>query len=157
MENWSTEMKVLLERKTLGFSEQEKENISYSYLVNLLKKLENVVIGANGELHSKVSFLITEIPVKTEGKSLKYSTKHLNEISNLQTYVDEKFGFIRKGKYKRRYRGLGMITGWMVFLPVGVALGNIALGMLGLPIGLVFGIIYGNNLDSKAENENRTL
>ena len=157
MENWATEMIVLLQKKTLDFSEQEKENISYSYLVNLLKKLENAVIVSNEELRLKVSFLITEIPVKTEGKSLKYNTKHLNELSNLQTYVEDKFGFIRKGKYKRRYLGLGMIMGWVVFLPVGVALGNIALGILGLPIGLAVGIMYGNHLDSKAKKENKVL
>ena len=158
MENWATEMNVLLQKKTLDFSEQEKENISYGYIINLLTKVENAVIFSNEELQSKVSFLITEIPVKTEGEALKYSTKHLNEISNLQTYVDEKFGLIPKGKYKRRYLVLGMSLGSTVFLSVGLALGNIALGIgIGLPIGIAFGMMYGNHLDSKAEKENKVL
>jgi hypothetical protein len=67
MVNWLVEMDALLKTKTLDFSEQEKENISYSYLVNLLKKDENTAINSNEELHLKVSYLIAEIPVKTGG------------------------------------------------------------------------------------------
>jgi hypothetical protein len=55
MVNWLVEMDALLKTKTLDFSEQEKENISYSYLVNLLKKDENTAINSNEELQSKVS------------------------------------------------------------------------------------------------------
>lgn len=158
MENWVTEMKELLQAKTVHFSEQERENIEYSYLSNLLQKLTKKVIISDEELQSKVGFVIKEIPIKTDGKSLKYRTKHLNEISNLQTYVDKKFGFIRKGRYKSRYMALGMSLGWVVFLPVGVALENIALGIgIGLPIGLTTGIIYGNYLDFKAEKEHKVL
>jgi hypothetical protein len=158
MENWLVEMDALLKTKTLDFSEQEKENISYSYLVNLLKKDENTAINSNEELQSKVSYLITETPVKTEGKALNYSTKYLNEISNLQTYVAEKCGLVPKGKFKMRFLPLGIGVGWAVFLPLGVAFGNIALGLaLGIPIGLAVGIIYGNYLDNRAEKENRSL
>ena len=63
-----------------------------------------------------------------------------------------------KGKYKRRYLSLGIGLSWVLFLPLGVAFKNIALGLaLGIPIGLAVGIIYGNYLDNRAEKENRTL
>jgi len=158
MENSLVEMNALLKTKTLNFSAQEKENISYSYLINLLKKEEIAAIAFNEELYLKVSDLITEIPVKTAGKAVNYSTKYLNEISNLQTYVEEKYGLVPKGKFKMRFLPLGIGLGWAVFLPLGVAFGNIAIGLaLGIPIGLAVGIIYGNYLDNRAEKENRTL
>jgi hypothetical protein len=158
MENSLVEMNALLKTKTLNFSAQEKENISYSYLINLLKKEEIAAIAFNEELYLKVSYLITEIPVKAAGKTVNYSTKYLNEISNLQTYVEEKYGLVPKGKFKMRFLPLGIGLGWAVFLPLGVAFGNIAIGLaLGIPIGLAVGIIYGNYLDNRAEKENRTL
>ena len=54
MTNWTEEIKENLKNKTENFSIQEKENINYQYLYNLLVKIENGIIIENEELKSKV-------------------------------------------------------------------------------------------------------
>ena len=158
MVNWVEEIKENLKNKTKNFSIQEKENISYQYLHNLLMKIENGIIIENEELKSKVEYVVNEMPNKTDGKKISYNTKQLNEITNLQTYVEEKFNLVKKGKFKTRYMGLGMTIGMPLGLPFGAAIGKIGLSLIiGMPIGMVIGFLIGNYIDKKAEIENRIL
>ncbi|MFT4855457.1 MAG: hypothetical protein ACI8YP_003284 [Algoriphagus sp.] len=39
MSNWLEEIEILLKSKTANFSTQEKENIQFEYLKNLLEKI----------------------------------------------------------------------------------------------------------------------
>jgi hypothetical protein len=158
MVNWVEEIKENLKNKTKNFSIQEKENISYQYLHNLLMKIENGIIIENEELKSKVEYVVNEMPNKTDGKKISYNKKQLNEITNLQTYIEEKFNLVKKGKFKTRYTLLGMTLGMPLGLPFGAAIGKIGLSLIiGMPIGMVIGFLIGNYIDKKAEIENRIL
>ena len=158
MINWAKEIKENLKNKTKNFSIQEKENISYQYLNNLLVKIENGIIIENEELKSKVEFVINEMPKKTSEKRISYNTKHLNEITNLQTFVEEKYNLIKEGKFKKRYMLLGISLGIPLGLLFRVAIGKMGLSLaIGISIGIVIGLLMGNYLDKKAKNENRIL
>lgn len=158
MANWLNEIKTLLINKTTKFSQQEKENISFDYLKNLLEKIEGNFMFNDEVLRSKIEYVITVIPDKESGEKLKYQTKHLNEITNLQTYVEEKYNFVKRGKYKRRYVSMGIPLGMPLGLPVGAAIGKIGLSLLiGMPIGMLIGFLVGNYLDKKAEMDHRVL
>jgi hypothetical protein len=157
MENWTTEMNALLKTKTFEFSEQEREKISYSYLVNLLARTEDKTLFADEELRSTIEFVVGNMPSRRDGKLL-YMKNHINEISNLKIYIEEKYSLVPKGKFKRRFFPLGISIGPALGLAFGVAFGNIALGLiLGFPIGIAFGVMYGNYLDRNAEMENRVV
>jgi len=158
MRKWSEEIKEVLINKTKTFSNQEKENVSHQYLHNLLTKIENGIIIENEELQSKVEYAVNEMPFKTDEKGISYKTKHLNEIANLQTFVEEKFNLFKKGTFKKRYMLMGMPMGMPLGLPIGAAIGKIGFSLLiGMPIGIVIGFLIGNYMDNKAENENRIL
>jgi hypothetical protein len=158
MKNWTEELKEVLENKTKKFSNQEKENLSYKYLSNLILKIENGSISENEELKSKLEYVINEMPNKTDETKIIYNTKHLNEISNLLTFVEETFKLIKAGTFQSRYMMLGIPVGMPLGLPFGAAFGNVGLGLLiGWPIGMITGLLIGNYLDKKAEKENRTI
>ncbi|MFT7442778.1 MAG: hypothetical protein ACI9Q3_001155 [Maribacter sp.] len=158
MKNWIEELKEVLENKTKNFSNQEKENISYRYLTNLILKIETGIISETDELKSKIEFIINEMPYKTGGTKIIYNTNHLNEISNLQTFVEENFKLIKAGTFQRRYMMLGIPLGMPLGLPFGAALENIGLSLIiGMPIGMITGFLIGNYLDKKTEKENRTI
>jgi hypothetical protein len=158
MRTWLDQMKELLNNKTINFSNQEKENISFEYLKNLLIKIEGKFIIEDAELQSKIEYVINEIPQKTNGKRINYKTKHINEITNLQAYIEQNFNFIKKGTFRSRYMLIGIPLGMPLGLPIGVLIGKVGLSMLiGIPIGMFIGLIVGNYLDKKAENENRIL
>jgi hypothetical protein len=157
MENWATEIKEILKTSTVDFSAQEKEKISYSYLINLLSRIEDKTVVADEELRSTIEYVVNELPRRRDGKLL-YMKNHINEISNLKTYVDEKYDLMPKGKFRKRFLPLGISLGPAVGLLFGVAFGNIAVGLLlGVLCGGFAGIRYGNQLDKKAEMESRTL
>lgn len=158
MKNWTEKLKEVLEIKTKNYSSQEKKNISYKYLNNLILKIENGIISANEELKSKVEYVINEIPYKIPENNIIYNTKHLNEISNLQTFIEENFKLVKTKTFQKHYMLLVIPLGLPFGLPLGVALGNIGLGVIiGMPIGMIAGLLIGNYLDKKAEKENRTI
>lgn len=154
MTNWPEEIKEVLKTKTDNYSIQERENVSVEYLNNLLEKIDSGTIDETEELKSKIECVVNEMPNKIGEKTISYKTKHLNEITNLQTYIEEKFNFIKKGRFRARYMLLGFSLGMPLGLPFGVAIGKIGLG---LPIGMIIGLFVGNYLDKKAETENRLL
>jgi ElaB/YqjD/DUF883 family membrane-anchored ribosome-binding protein len=151
-------IKEVLRNKTENFSIQEKENVNYAYLNNLLLKIDSGIIDESEDLKSKIEYVINEMPSKIHKNKISYETKHLNEISNLQTLVEEKFNLIKKGKYSKRYMVMGMSLGMPLGLPIGAAIGKKGLSLLiGMPVGMIIGIVLGAYLDKKAENENRIL
>ena len=98
------------------------------------------------------------MPNKTNEKKIDYKSKHINEITNLQTIIAQKFNLVKKKYYRRRYIALGIPLGMLFGLSVATAIGKIALGpAIGVPIGLCLGLIIGNRLDNKATIENRVL
>ena len=159
MENWITMKKENLFSKTDNYTYQEKQNLDFEYLENLLLKIEINLINENdSELQSKVDYVINEMPQKNSDGKLNYKTKHLNEISNLQTYVEEKYNFIKKNRHRNKYFGMGIPLGMIFGLPIASAIDNIALGpVIGFPIGMIVMAIIGNRLDKKAEKENKVL
>lgn len=159
MQNWLTIIKENLLSKTADYTGQEKQNLEIEYLKNLLIKIEINLVNINDEeLKSKVDYVVNEMPLKTLGKKLNYQTKHLNEISNLQTYVEEKYNFIKKNQLRNRYFVMGMPLGMIFGVPIASAIDKIALGpVIGFPIGMIVGAFIGNRLDKKAEKENKVL
>jgi hypothetical protein len=158
MTKWAEEIKEVLKTKTENYSIQERENVSVEYLNNLLEKIDSGTIDETEELKSKIEYVVNEIPKKIGEKRISYNTKHLNEITNLQTYIEEKFNFIKKGRFRKRYMLMGIPLGMPFGLPFGVAIGKIGLSLLiGMPIGMIIGLFVGNYLDKKAKTENRVL
>lgn len=158
MRNWTTEIEMVLISKTENYSNQEKENIHYEYLKNLIEKIETDKLIIETDLQTKIEYVINEMPNKTNEKKIDYKFKHLNEITNLQTIIADKFNLVKKRHYIRRYMALGIPFGMLFGLPVATAIGKIALGpVIGMPIGMIIGLIIGNHKDNKARNENRVL
>ena len=158
MINRTEEIKEVLKTKTENYSIQERENVSLEYLNNLLEKIDSGTIDETEELKSKIEYVVNEMPKKTGEKRISYNTKHVNEITNLQTYIEEKFNFIKKGRFRKRYMLMGIPLGMPFGLPFGVAIGKIGLSLLiGMIIGMIIGLFVGNYLDKKAETENRVL
>ena len=158
MKNWTEEMEMVLISKTENYSNQEKENIHYEYLKNLIEKIKTDKLIIETDLQTKIEYVINEMPNKTNEGGINYTSKHLNEITNLQTIIAQKFNLVKKKHYRRRYIALGFPLGMLFGLPVATAIGSIALGpAIGWPIGLCLGIVIGNRLDNKAVRENRVL
>jgi hypothetical protein len=158
MKNWTEEMEMVLISKTENYSNQEKENIHYEYLKNLIEKIKTDKLIIETDLQTKIEYVINEMPNKTNEGGINYTFKHLNEITNLQTIIAQKFNLVKKKQFTRQYRTLGISLGILFGLPVATAIGSIALGpAIGLPIGLSIGLIIGNRLDNKAIRENRVL
>jgi hypothetical protein len=158
MRNWTTEIEMVLINKTENYSNQEKENIHYEYLKNLIEKIETDKLIITTDLQTKIEYVINEMPNKTNEKKIDYKSKHLNEITNLQTIMAQKFNLVKKKHYRKRYIALGIPLGMLFGLSVATAVGKIALGpAIGVPIGLCLGLIIGNRLDNKAIIENRVL
>jgi hypothetical protein len=167
MTNWTEEIKEVLKTKTEKYSIQELKNVNFEYLNNLLVKIEFGTIDQTEELKSKIEYVVNEMPKKTEDKRIIYKNKHLIEITNLQTYVEQKFNFVKKGRNRRRCWAFGIPLGMSFGMSFGmifavVVSGNLITGMLigmsiGMPIGMIIGLIFGNYLDKKAETENRVL
>jgi hypothetical protein len=158
MRNWTTEIEMVLINKTENYSNQEKENIHYEYLKNLIEKIETDKLIITTDLQTKIEYVINEMPNKTNEKKIDYKSKHLNEITNLQTIMAQKFNLVKKKHYRKRYIALGIPLGMLFGLSVATAVGKIALGpAIGVPTGLCLGLIIGNRLDNKAIIENRVL
>jgi hypothetical protein len=159
MTNWTEEIKEVLKTKTEKYSIQELKNVNFEYLNNLLVKIESGTIDQTEELKSKIEYVVNEMPKKTEDKRIIYKNKHLNEITNLQTYVEQKFNFVKKGRNRRRCWAFGIPLGMSFGMLFAVVVsGNLISGMLiGMPIGMIIGLNFGNYLDEKAETENRVL
>ena len=158
MKNWTKEMEMVLINKTANYSNQEKENLHSEYLKNLIEKIETEKLIIETDLQTKIEYVINEMPNKTNEKKIDYKFKHLNEITNLQTIIADKFNLVKKRHYIRRYMALGIPFGMLFGLPVATAIGKIALGpVIGMPIGMIIGLIIGNHKDNKARNENRVL
>ncbi len=159
MENiWAHQMIEVLENRVKNYSEREKENLNYSYFLNLLKHLESNALEFDEELKNNIESLIKNFPAKEDAKKITYSSKLLRDISSLQTAIKKKYNLIPKDYFKKVFLPLGIAFGLPMGLPFGAALDNIALGLpLGMPIGLAFGLIVGFYQDNKAEKENRAL
>ena len=68
MRNWTTEIEMVLISKTENYSNQEKENIHYEYLKNLIEKIETDKLIIETDLQTKIEYVINEIPNKTNEK-----------------------------------------------------------------------------------------
>ena len=158
MTNWTQKTLEILNEKTENYTSQEKANVNFGYLKNLLSKIEDNPITDSEVLHTKIEQVIHGIQPKAANQKVQYKTKNLNDITNLQTFVKENFNYVKKGKYKKSYTSTGMIFGMSIGIAIGVAFGKIAIGLsVGMLWGLGIGGFIGNNLDRKAEMENRVL
>jgi hypothetical protein len=72
MKNWTEEMEMVLISKTENYSNQEKENIHYEYLKNLIEKIETEKLSIETDLQTKIEYVINEIPNKTNEKRIDY-------------------------------------------------------------------------------------
>lgn len=158
MTNWTQKTQEILNEKTENYTSQEKSNVNFEYLKNLLIKIEDNHIPQSELLCSKMEQVINGIQHKTPEQKVQYKTKNLNDITNLQTFVEENFNYIQKGKFKRSYVSKGMIFGMSIGIAIGVTLGKLAIGLsVGMLFGIAVGQFIGGNLDRKAEIENRVL
>lgn len=148
MKDWSKEMETVLLNKTANYSEQEKENLQIEYLKNLITKIKTEELIIEKDLQTKIEGVIMDLPLKTNDENVVYKSKHINEITNLQTTIAQKFNLVKKKHYLRKYRTMGIAIGLMIGIPIATAFGKIALGpIIGTTIGLFLGIIIGNRRD----------
>lgn len=158
MTNWTQKIQEILNDKTENYTSQDKANVNFEYLKNLLIKIEDNHIIESELLCSKMERVINGIQQKTPDQKVHYKTKNLNDLTNLQTFVEENFNYIPKGKFKKSYTSKGMIFGMSIGIAIGVALGKLAIGLpIGMLWGLGIGAFIGNKADRKAELENRVL
>lgn len=108
MTNWTQKMQEVLNEKTENYTPQEKANVNFEYLKNLLAKIEDDHIPESELLCSKIEEVINGIQPKTANQKIQYKTKNLNDITNLQTFVKENFNYIPKGKFKKSYTSQGI-------------------------------------------------
>src|SRR5688572_1591950 len=102
MENvWEDRMLDLLELKTKDYSTQENENVGKVYIENLLKRNKSESFIDDENLFGKIESVINEMPEKVEEKMLKYTSKHLREISDLKSIVRNKYNYVPNGYHKR--------------------------------------------------------
>ncbi len=154
----TTERLSLLNRIVDNYSDQEKENLEIYYLEGLMAKIAENQIDGNDNLIEKIDSIIERLPRKTNTNKLVYDRKLLNSISNLKSYIKEKYNFVPKGYYKKTYLTIGIAMGPTFGLLFGALLGKIGIGLpLGIPIGLAIGIAIGTNLDKKAIFEKRVV
>jgi hypothetical protein len=158
MKDWSKEMETVLVNKTANYSEQEKENLQIEYLKNLITKIKTEEVIIEKDLQTKIEGVIMDLPLKTNDEKVVYKSKHINEITNLQTAIAQKFNLVKKKHYLRKYRTMGIAIGLMIGIPIATAFGKIALGpAIGVLCGLTIGLNIGNRRDNRAEFENRVL
>jgi hypothetical protein len=156
--NWTEEMKIAIINITTNYTDQDRENLQIDYFKNLLTKIEDDNLILEPDLKLLIESVIHQMPVKSIEKKIEYKSKHLNNISNIQTAVAQKYDLVKKNKFTKKYLALGISIGMLFGLPLALAIGNIALGpALGIPIGLSIGLTLGKRLDKKAVNENRVL
>ena len=99
----TTERLSLLNRIVDNYSDQEKENLEIYYLEGLMAKIAENQIDGNDNLIEKIDSIIERLPRKTNTNKLVYDRKLLNNISNLKSYIKEKYNFVPKGYYKKTY------------------------------------------------------
>ena len=158
MTNWTQQIQGTLNNKTENYTTQEKAHISFEYLKNLLVKIEENHIPDSEVLCTKTEQVINGIQHKTPEQKVQYHGKHLIEITNLQTFVEENFNYVKKGKFKKSYTSKGMILGMSFGIAIGAAFGKIAIGLsVGMLWGLGIGGFIGSKADRKATIENRVL
>ena len=158
MKDWYKEMETVLLNKTANYSKQEKENLQIEYLKNLITKIKTEELIIEKDLQTKIEGVIMDLPLKTNDEKVVYRSKHINEITNLQTTIAQKFNLVKKKHYLRKYRTMGIAIGLMISIPIATAFGKIALGpAIGVLFGLSIGLNIGNRRDNKAEIENRVL
>ena len=102
----TTERLSLLNRIVDNYSDQEKENLEIYYLEGLMAKIAENQIDGNDNLIEKIDSIIERLPRKTNTNKLVYDRKLLNSISNLKSYIKEKYNFVPKGYYKKTNRGV---------------------------------------------------
>ena len=162
----TTERLSLLNRIVDNYSDQEKDNLEIYYLKGLITKIAENQIEGNDNLIEKIDSVIEGLPQKTNNNKLVYDRKLLNSISNLKSYIKEKYNFVPKGYYKKTYLAIGIALGTPLGLLLGALIGKIGIGLplgisiglpLGIPIGLAIGIAIGTNLDKKAIIEKRVI
>lgn len=151
-------LRTVLQQRTAHYTQQERANISYDYLVAVVDKIADGAFTQDDELFNSTVAIIDALPEKQGGEKLKFEKSLLNNIAKLKALITKKYKLVAKGYYKSVFLPLGIAMGMPLGLPFGVALGNIALGLpLGIPIGLAIGVGLGTYLDKKAENEGKAL
>ena len=110
MKNWTEEMEMVLISKTENYSNQEKENIHYEYLKNLIEKIKTDKLIIETDLQTKIEYVINEMPNKTNEGGINYTSKHLNEITNLQTIIAQKFNLVKKKTLQKALYSFGIST-----------------------------------------------
>lgn len=149
-----------LYQATLNYSPQEKENFEIDYLERIIFKAPELEKTTDSELFQKIDLILDTLPIKEIGKRLKYNSQLLEQISNLKSFVKEKYNLLPKGYYRKKYFGLGLAIGPSIGLFIGAFMGKgkIAIGLpLGIPIGMTIGLIMGKQRDEKTEKENRVI
>ena len=146
-------MKPLKRRSDLESSEKlSKKYDEFDSLMNELNdhQLPNdVILQINTQVDELNNFIGDEKGVLK--KLRKSTTSILNVVRKELNLVT-----------KRYYQNLWMVLGMSMFgIPFGMVLGfsvdNFGLFGAGLPMGMGIGIIIGNRMDTKAQNEGRQL
>ena len=142
----------------------ENDNISSDIKLERIYEQLKILVGLlrqrelTAGIIDKINQDMEELNSTTlNGKDLrKLLKKKQTKILNL---LEKELKIVPKDHYKNLWLAIGPST---FGFPIGIALsstyfGNIAFFVIGMPIGILIGLIIGTNMDKKAHKEGRQL
>lgn len=93
-----------------------------------------------------------------EGKLKKYRNKLIVKNHNILELVRKNHGYVHEKYYQNQWMAIGMSTFGISFGVVfGMLFDNIGLLGMGLPFGMLLGIVIGKEKDKKAKQEGKQI
>lgn len=156
---WKQRMTAHLNQKTEWYSEQEKINIQYTFLLKCIELVGQKTEGyqQTPELKSRIEIIIELLPQKTaDDKKLKYrNTQFINRTEKLKNFIKKHFKLEDESSIKQNAwfyaYGVGMTLGVLF----GIALGKTAIGIcFGIPLGILVKPFIEKYLMQEAKKKN---
>lgn len=150
-ETWLSEANARAIEKTAIFTPQQKEELKLDYPERLLKVVPRY-LAADGDIDEfklHADTLIAALPETTDLHKANLTT-YTALVTESRLLYTKKYNLLQKGQLRNKW--------FAVCLALGVAFG-IAFKKLGLgiPFGLLLGIMIGTSKERKAEAEGKVL
>lgn len=102
-------LKTLLNSKVEGFSDFQKNNFGYYYLIDLIDKIPYLKFRNYDDFYDNLVFIVQEFPVINNG-NVRYGS-YLQHFIDFQDYIRKEFGLLPKNRILWR-----RFWAWLVFL-----------------------------------------
>jgi hypothetical protein len=147
------EIKKLLKRpKTEQYPKTLKLFHKFEQLIEELRN-KNLKDDTINHINSTIEDLNNSL-----AKQKKYHSDLQNGYNEVLKYIRKEEKIVPKNYYRNLWLAIGMSSfGIPIGLVFGLSFGNMAFLGVGLPIGMVIGIAVGTNMDNKALKENKQL